>query len=148
MEGYASDVEPYVYNSWSLADLAVMTPAESGVASALSVKPGKPDGLRVVRLQGFLEAPRTGKYRFYGHTAKGAEGHFQLLDAAGHFTESEFALNEYGGMSTEVFLAQGKHPIELLVVQGAHGRDFDVRWEGPGIARGDVSPAALSHLRQ
>ncbi len=97
-------------------------------------------------MQGFIEAPRTGKYRFSGNTAKGARGHFALLDARGCFAERDFGFSEYGGMSAEVFLAQGKHPISVWIVQGAADRAFNVRWEGPGIPRSDVPAAALSHL--
>ena len=106
----------------------------------------EPDAVRIVCMRGFLDAPRTGKYCFSGRSAKGARGRFQLFAAAGRFTESDLRFSEFGGQTTDVYLAEGKHPIVLILCQGAAGRDFSIRWEGPGIARGDVPAAARSHL--
>jgi hypothetical protein len=143
-KGYASDVESVQYHSWSSEDLAIMKPVRTWVATELNLKAEKADDQRIVSLQGFVEAPETGKYRFHGKSAKGARDHFELLDQTGHFVERAFPLSEWGGRSVEVFLAKGKHPICITIIQGSVGKELTMQWEGPGITKADVPAAALS----
>jgi len=145
--GYASDAVAEGFTSWTPAVLDIMTPIKTGVAPALSIKEEKDDATSVLRLEGFLDIPETGSYRFTRSGENGSWGlwgSFTLFDAGGKFVV--VGITSHGGQSDPVLLEKGRHPISAIAMRGSKGMNFKVQWEGPGITRGDIPAAALSHL--
>jgi hypothetical protein len=143
---YATDVPIAKYHSWSAEDLAIVTPTRTAAAANLNPADENADHQGVRFLRGFLEAPETGRYRFYGRSGKGGLVRFTLLDQTGHFVENTFDASEYGGQSTELFLAKGKHPLQVTIMPGSGDQRLTIQWEWPEIKRSDIPAAALSHL--
>jgi hypothetical protein len=122
-----------------------MKPLETWVAADVQIKELKASGQTLQRMQGFLEVPGTGKYRFSGKCAGGSAS-VTLYDQTGQFVECEFNPNQYGGGSDEVLLEKGRHPISIVVPLNPQAKTFALQWESPGIKRSDVPAEALSHL--
>ena len=144
--GYASDALVEGFGSWGPAIFDVMTPVKTGVAPDLSIKQEMTDkGPQVLRMEGYLEVPETGSYRFTRSTDNGSWalwGSFMLFDASGSFVE--VGITSSVKLSDPVLLEKGKHPISAVVLQGSKGMNFKMQWEGPGLPRADIPAAALS----
>jgi len=144
-QAYATDAVASGYVFWTSADFAIMKPIETWVATDAQIKDLKATGQTLQRMQGFLEAPVTGKYRFSGKCSGGSAS-VALYDQTGQFIECEFGLNKYGGGSDEVLLEKGRHPISIAVPLNPQAKTFALQWESPGIKRSDVPAEALSYL--
>ena len=98
-----------------------------------------------MRLDGYLEVPATGAYRFVGTSSKNKfDGSFTLFDPSGRFVECKIGSGG-GNESDKVLLEKGKHPVFAFFFQSPTGKKFNMQWEGPGITLGDIPPTALSH---
>ncbi|HUS47442.1 MAG TPA: PQQ-binding-like beta-propeller repeat protein, partial [Phycisphaerae bacterium] len=146
VRAYASDAVAVGYRFWTEADFAIMKPVLTRVLRETRIKDDKADDQTVLRIEGFLEVPKTGKYHFNGKCAKGGNVTFALYDQTRQFTECKFHSSEWGGRSDEVFLAKGKHPISLLVLQGQAGKSFNLLWARDGGKPAEIPAEALWHL--
>jgi outer membrane protein assembly factor BamB len=141
---YVSDwVEAGYVLNWNQADFAILKPANTRVLAACNFKDEKKTEQTVLHAWGYLEVPSTGRYRFL---ASAPGGTFTLYDRTGRTVACKFNPNPWSATSDEVFLEQGKHPIELVVLAGDKGRSLALQWEGPGIKRSDIPATALWRL--
>ena len=137
LNAYSSDAMASGYSCWSAGDFAVMPPLQTRVLTTLPMQDDKIDACNVLRLHGLLEVPTTGSYHVYPWTAGGGSITFTIYDAGGRHI--------VGNAGDEVCLAQGKHPISLVVLQGAKPKSIVLQWDGPNLPRGPVPASALWH---
>ena len=147
LEHYATDVPQEHYYSWSAEDISILKLTQTKNAAELNLKIDRQNEPGLDVLRGFIDVPETGTYHFFGHIGKGGLIRFEMLDATGHFFESTFANGEWSAGSTaDLYLAKGKHPIDVVVMPGAiNGAELRLQWEGPGITKSDIPAMALSH---
>ena len=140
---YVSDwVEAGYTLNWNQADFDLLKPAQDRVLTEINFKEEKKSEQTVLHAQGYLDVPTTGRYRFF---AVAPAGSFTLYDRIRQAVACRINPNPWGATSDEVFLEQGKHPIDLVVLADGKGRSLVLQWEGPGLKRGDIPTAALSH---
>jgi hypothetical protein len=144
LRGYASDAVAAGYRFWTAADFAILKPVQDKVVSATQIKDDKVGDQTVLRIEGYLDVPETGKYRFTGKS-EGATVAFTLLDCTSRFTDCQCEINRYGGRSDEIFLEKGKHPICLVVLQSSAGTSYNLQWARDGGKPSDIPDAALWH---
>jgi hypothetical protein len=134
---------------WSPEVLDIMTPINTGVAASLSIQNATDTRQQILRLEGYLEAPVTGRYRFF---LKAPRASFTIFEP-GPFIACTGASNPWHEGTAEVYLEKGRHPIEILAVAPGNGGlnengngSLKLQWEGPDIAKSDIPEANLSHL--
>ncbi|MCC5842045.1 MAG: sulfatase-like hydrolase/transferase [Opitutales bacterium] len=117
-------------------------PAASGIMENLDTLPavlGAPGGLE---LHGLLTVPTDGTYTFFATTHGRAVVRLHdalLIDAdAGYTPGAEKS-------SGPIPLRAGTHPIRIRLIHGAAGADFDLKWQGPSLAKSPVPSSAFSH---
>jgi hypothetical protein len=145
LRGYASDAVAAGYRFWTAADFAILKPVQDKVVSAAQIKDDKLDDQTVLRIEGYLDVPETGRYQFTGKS-EGAVVAFTLLDCTSRFTECQCEINRYGGRSDEIFLEKGKHPISLVVLQSSAGTSCNLQWARDGGKPSDIPGVSLWHL--
>jgi outer membrane protein assembly factor BamB len=147
VRAYVSDAVPAGYRFWTPGDFAIMKPVQTRILPEARIAEAKADDQTVLAMEGFLEAPETGNYRFSGQCGPGGNATFTLYDPTRQFKEGEFYISQYGGNSEDVFLGKGKHPIAILVLQGSSGKSFGLQWARDGAKPVEIPAEALSHLR-
>ena len=145
MASYPTDVTCAQYQSWMPADLHIISPAQQSIATEVNCRNVAPEE-RVLFLQGFLEAPATGKYHFGGRSAHGAQDRITIFDPSGRFVEKVFSVGNGAAIPVTSCLPGELHPIAILAMPGVTGNALTLQWDGPGIPRGDIPATALSHL--
>lgn len=125
--------------NWNQTDFDILKPAQTRVLAEFHFKDGKKTPHNVMHAWGYIDVPTTGRYRF---CVRAPYGSFTLYDRTRQFVACSFGISPFDPTSDEVFLEQGKHPVDLVFLADRMGM---MRWEGPGIPRGEIPAAALSH---
>ncbi len=122
------------------ARLEGLAPVRADVVPDLGALPPHREQRFAVRFRGFVDVPAPGPWRF--GTASD-DGSSLLVDGA--------PVVENGGehpraeRTGEVVLSAGRHALEVRYDQLEGGVVFEVFWSGPGVERGPLPAAALSH---
>jgi alpha-L-fucosidase len=121
-----------------VADFADVEPSAEGVAASidLSMQP-RPENFGI-RFTGFLEAPRTGIYRFSLDSDDGSR--FILGDAVVVDNDGLHSALEKNGV---IALEKGLHPLRLDYFEGTGQDDLILKWSGPGFELQPIRPEAL-----
>lgn len=100
---------------------------------------GREDGFGF-RFSGFVRVPEDGEYTFSTTSDDGS----QLWIDGVHVVDNggRHAMQEAGGT---IELEAGRHAIVVTMYEADGGEGLAVRWEGPGVERAEIPPAALTH---
>jgi cytochrome c2 len=88
-----------------------------------------------VRFHGLLDVPADGKYRFWTMSDDGS-----VVIIGGKMVVDNDGMHSPGEKGGEVDLRRGRHPFEVLFVQGGGGYELSVFWQPPGAT--ERSPIA------
>jgi hypothetical protein len=124
----------------ALADIAGAELNKQGVARGFDTSVGASLGRRyALRYKGFLHAPTNGLYVL---RMQGSDGYRISVDGRDALVwDGSHGPAERSGYAS---LAKGYHPVEVdYFVDGSSSPFFKLEWEGPGIARQEISPASL-----
>lgn len=115
-----------------------LQPAASGLAAGFSIQPARRDDLCALRLQGFVQAPKTGPYWFLVRSDDGSRlwiGAELVVDNDGLHSSLE--------LSGVIAWEAGLHAIRVDVFERTGGAELVVSWEAPGRTRQQIRPEAL-----
>ena len=115
-------------------------PASVVVTPELAVPPGERAPAFGMIFSGYLRVPADGVYTFTVASDDGSAlyvGERLVVDNDGPHGRR--------GLSGQVALAAGLHPVRLLFFEGGGGHALQVEWAGPGLPRAVVPGAALFH---
>jgi hypothetical protein len=140
-----ADVKPglhykYYEGKWrKVAELADQTPVKVGEVDSFDLKPRGAKEQFGFEFTGFIDVPREGVYTFYTKSDDASKlyiGESQVVD-----NDLPHGMVERSGA---IALSPGKHSIRVLYLQGVGDFGLEVSYEGPGIKRQAIPPAALS----
>jgi hexosaminidase len=92
---------------------------------------------------GYINVPEKGIYTFYLNSDDGSAlkiGGRMVVD-----NDGEHGDREIGG---QIALDKGWHPIDLRFFDGGGGKFLTLQYEGPGVSRQNIPPAALMTERK
>ncbi|MEO8445795.1 MAG: family 20 glycosylhydrolase, partial [Gammaproteobacteria bacterium] len=116
------------------------TPASVSVAPDFVVPPGVRAPAFGMIFSGYLRAPEDGVYTFTVASDDGSAlyvGERLVVDNDGPHSRR--------GLSGQVALSAGLHPVRLLFFEGGGGHSLQVEWQGPSSLRAVLPAAALFH---
>ncbi len=118
------------------------TPIADGVALRIDPKVRPQQSNTMVLFTGYVEAPRTGVYRF--HPSPLNSGRVSIGD---RIVLNPAPLHPERQKSELVVLAAGKHRFEAAYFfgEGVNEGDLAMEWEGPGIEKQPLRAGMLSH---
>ena len=123
-----------------LSRLDGLEPVATHVVREIGVEKRSRDNQFGLRFTGFLEVPTDGRYRFHLASDDGSKlwvGGALVVDNGGvHGTKT---------VTGEADLVAGSVPIEVAFFEASGGEVLSLEWEGPGVERGPLPPARLSH---
>jgi len=121
-------------------DFDALAPVRRGTHPRFVLVPGHRPEEFGYRFCGSLAAPARGSYTFYTSSDDGSmlyvDGELVVDNAGEHGTQER---------SGTVELDAGAHTIEVTFFERHGGEELEVRWEGPGFAKEEIAPEALSH---
>ena len=123
-----------------LPDWATLTPNSELVQPAVAVPAGLPPEDIGVVLNGTIEIPRRGAYRFWLSSDDGSR-----LWIDGRLVVDNDGLHGSTPVHGDVPLEAGPHTIEVEFFQHLGGIDLKLEWRGPGFARREVPAEAYRH---
>lgn len=133
----------YYEGVWSaVPDTAALTPVAAGLAEGVSLDRRRRDADFAMKLQGYLEVPRTGLYTLTLSSDDGSElylGDRLLIDHGGLHGMTE--------RGESVALTRGRHALTVVMFQRGGDCGLALAWEGPDLPRQPVPPAALVRER-
>ncbi|HEX9795054.1 MAG TPA: PA14 domain-containing protein [Planctomycetota bacterium] len=120
-------------------DFAGLEPAGTGTSDRFAlIEGGERFGMRY---EGLVAIPQSGTWRFSTTSDDGSRLWIDGVLVVNN--DGTHAMQERSG---EVELAAGTHAIVVTMFEYSGGEGLAVHWEGPGIAKQEVPPAALSRL--
>jgi S1-C subfamily serine protease len=124
-----------------LPDFDVLTPLATGTAERPSTAAHPPGGeFFGLRFSGLVEVPADGLYTFYTRSDDGSRLYIDdklVVDNDGLHPAAESA-----GLMR---LKAGLHPIVVTFFEATGDELLDVAWEGPGVKKQQIPPAAYFH---
>jgi len=128
----------YYEGVWSaVPETAAMTPVAAGLTDGVSLEPRGREAHFALKLQGYLEVPRTGVYTLFLSSDDGSKlylGDRLLIDHDG--------LHGMIERGESVALTKGRHAVTLVMFQRGGDHGLALAWEGPGIPKQPVPAAA------
>ena len=133
----------YYEGNWDkLPKFENLTPARSGIADSIDMSTRKMETNFAFRFTGYLDIPEDNAYKFYLSSDDGSQlilDHTLIIDNDGlHGTIMK---------ENRIFLHRGKHPIEILFLQGTGGFGLLLEYESQRIAKGQI-PAQAFYVRK
>lgn len=120
-------------------ELEGLTPARTGYAQHVDVKPRSRDNDFALRFTGFLNVPATGEWTF---TVGSDDASWLWID--GQNVVRNEAIAPYRKVRGKVTLDAGWHAILIVMTEAGGGEALDVSWRGPGVPLQELPPAALA----
>jgi hypothetical protein len=117
-----------------------LIPANTGVVSAIDLRPSPRKEYFGLRFRGFVRVPETG---VYGFQISSDDGSRLIID--GQTIADNDEIHGMGDRMGWVGLAAGLHRFELQYFQGCCGLGLRLTVDSPGGPRGPVSPASWFH---
>jgi hypothetical protein len=131
----------YYEGQWeALPDFGALAPVRTGTCEQFDLAKRGRDAAYGFRFTGFVEVPKDGIYTFTLSSNDGSKlyiGTTEVVDND-HF----HGVTEASG---EANLKAGKHALAVAYFQHAGQQVLEVSWEGPGLQRQKIPPAALFH---
>jgi hypothetical protein len=127
-----------------LPDFSKLTPEKTGQVNNFDLSIAGELKTYAIRFNGFIEVPRDGIHTFYTTANDGANLYIAdqlVVDNDGiHDGERNEAWQKFGTIA----LQAGRHPIRVDYFNNAgRGQALEVLYEGPGVEKQSISPAAL-----
>jgi alpha-L-fucosidase len=133
----------YYEGDWDrLPDLDHLELVKTGSVANLDLSPRRQSDHFAFRYLGFIEAPRTGVYRFLLRSDDGSRlyiGERLLLDNDG--------LHGAVRGADTMALEAGLHALTVTFFEKTGAETLDISWAGPGFAQQKVPDAALRRVR-
>jgi len=133
----------------SLAALAQINPAATGVTPRIDNTPHKPDDNYALVFDGFLNIAADGGYTFM--LLARDEARLEIDGVPVVTSPKPFAQvcgsagNSVQAATGSIGLRAGRHAIRIAMTHTPGPSDFAVKWQGPGLALSDIPASALSH---
>ena len=124
----------------ALPDWSRLTPSLTATSATVAIPPALPEEDIGAVLEGWLEAPARGVYRFWLTSDDGSR---LMIDD--HVVVDHDGLHGASAVWADAPLAAGRHRLRVEYFQHLGGRDLKLEWSGPGLARQPVPASALSH---
>ena len=123
-----------------ISDPSAIKAAAAGVAPRFGKEPARHGENYALDFTGIVTVPVAGEYTFYTVSDDGShlwiDGQMVVDNGGRH------GLLEGSG---KLSLEAGPHPIRVLFYQVGGNSSLSVRWQGPGIEKGDIPAEVLSH---
>jgi hypothetical protein len=133
------DYEYYEVTGLSiLPDFDALTPVATGSASTFDISLRQRDDDFAFRFTGFIEIPQGGSWTFYTSSDDGSR-----LYINGALVVDNDGLHANQERSGTINLSAGYYPITVTMFERGGQQVLSASWEGPGIAKQLISPAAL-----
>ena len=116
-----------------------LTPARTGYAQHVDVKPRSRDDNFALRFTGFLNVPATGEWTF---TVGSDDASWLWIDEQ-NVVRNE-AIAPYRKVRGKVTLDAGWHAIRIVMTEAGGGESLDVSWRGPGVPLQELPAEALA----
>jgi hypothetical protein len=133
----------YYEGEWAtIPDFAALSAVKTGTAAGFDLAVRNRDTQYGLKFSGFLEVPRDGMYTFFTHSDDGSRltiGQTIVVDNDGLHPPQE--------KSGKIRLKAGRHPIQVVFIQGEGGHLLEVFWQGPQINKGEIPASALSRIK-
>jgi len=117
-------------------------PVRRGSVADLSSLPEHPEDRFGFKFRGFLEIPRDGIYVL---ATTSDDGSWLYID--GELVVDNGGDHPMTRKEGQLWLAAGRHSIEIVYYENGGDEGLEVSWEGPGFADQPLPAAALSHWR-
>ena len=133
----------------SLAALAQINPAATGVTPRIDNTPHKPDDNYALVFDGFLNIAADGGYTFM--LLARDEARLEIDGVPVVTSPKPFAQvcgsagNSVQAATGSIGLRAGRHAIRIAMTHTTGPSDFAVKWQGPGLALSDIPSSAFSH---
>lgn len=129
----------YYEGSWTvLPDFTLLTPVRSGVAPAFSTAPRERESNYALTFEGNIRIPSTGAWTFYSNSDEGSQ-----IWIDGRLVVNHDGVHPVSEASGSLSLPAGVHRITVTYFQASGAQALDIRYEGPGVPRQVIPPAAL-----
>jgi hypothetical protein len=129
----------YYEGIWNrLPEFDRLSPARRGKVDSFDLSPRARPDLFAFRFTGYLRVPEDGEYTFYVNSDDGS----RLLIGSTEVINNDFthhAQEKQGSLR----LKSGKHAVTVEYFDRTLGELLEVRWQGPGIAKGLIPKDAL-----
>ncbi len=132
----------YFEGQWeAIPDFDKLAPARTGTCEQFDLGKRGRDAAYAFRFTGFVEVPKDGIYTFTLSSNDGSKLHIGAAEVVNndHF----HGVTEASG---EANLKAGKHALAVAYFQHGGQQVLEVFWEGPGLPRQKIPPAALFHV--
>ncbi|HKP97338.1 MAG TPA: PA14 domain-containing protein [Fibrobacteria bacterium] len=131
----------YYEGTWNtLPDFNALTPAASGAADAISVAPRLREDYFGLMFTAQVAIPTAGAYTFYTNSDDGSKlwvGSTLVVNNDGPHSPQE--------RSGVLNLTPGTYVVSVAFAELAAGQVLDVALSGPGLAKGPIPPAWVTH---
>ena len=129
----------YYEGTWdALPDFATMTPVAEGTCAGFSLADRLRDESFGFRFTGYIDIPTQGRYTFSTQSDDGSAlyiGATKVVD-----NDGLHAVVEAAGA---IDLKAGKHAVTVVFFEKSGGESLAVLYEGPGVSKQAIPPAAL-----
>jgi predicted alpha/beta superfamily hydrolase len=130
----------YTEGNWDvLPDLSALKPSATGVATDFEMAPRKRDIYFSMVYTGYLEAPKSGVFRFYMASDDGSR-----LEIGGKTVISNDGLHGMEVKTGKAYLEKGLHRITLPFFQKEGGFGIQLEYESDGLPRQGIPLSAFS----
>ncbi|MEM1450788.1 MAG: PA14 domain-containing protein [Planctomycetota bacterium] len=129
------------YGGKGLEKLETQVPVATSVVRTIDVEGRTRDDHFGLRFSGLLDVAEPGRYTFHLRSDDGSRlwiGRTVVVDHGGVHGPTT--------RTGEIDLEAGTFPIEVTFFEAAGGEELSLEWEGPGVERGPLPQASLSHL--
>jgi hypothetical protein len=123
-------------------DLDKIKPAEKGVKNIINLTPRAGVNTFGYKYKGYFVAPKEGIYTFFIESNDGSKLYIndeELINNDGAHGKQE--------KSGKMALKAGEYPLEIKYFQAGGGKALKVSWEGPGIAKREMTSEVLCHKK-
>lgn len=121
--------------------LAALKPVATAIVPQFDLAGRKRDRMFGFLFHGLFHAPADGVYSFLMRAESGSE-----LQVAGEVVVDPGRVNSSTPVLGTVALKKGWHPIRLRFLEYGYNDGLTLRWSGPGVSDGEITPKMLSHL--
>lgn len=130
----------YYEGSWqSLPDFSKLEAKATGGVEKINVAPRKRDEQFGLQFEGALPIEKEGEYTFHISSDDGSQ-----LFIDGKLVTDNNGVHGHQTKSGKIKLAAGSYHVRIIYFENGGGQSLSAEWEGPGIARQELSNAIVA----